>query len=52
VDAFLAADGPAILHAYIAADELPVLPHIDWDMAAKYGLAKVRELFAKAPAAT
>ncbi len=52
VDAFLAAPGPAILHAHVAADELPVLPHIDWGMAAKYGLAKFKELFAAEPAAT
>ena len=52
VDAFLAAKGPAILHAHVAADELPVLPHIDWATAAKYGLAKFKELFMKEPAAT
>ncbi len=51
VDAFLAAKGPAILHAHVAADELPVLPHIDWGMAAKYGLAKFKELFTTEPAA-
>ncbi len=52
VRAFLAAKGPALLHARVAADELPVLPHIDWAMAAKYGLAKFKELFAKQPAAS
>lgn len=52
VDAFLAADGPAILHAYVAADELPVMPHIDWGLAAKYGLAKFKELFNAEPPAT
>ena len=52
IDAFLAADGPAILHAHVAADELPVLPHVDWAMAAKYGLAKFKELFTREPAAT
>ena len=52
VDAFLAAGGPAILHARVAADELPVLPHIAWAMAAKYGLAKFKELFTAEPAAT
>ena len=52
VNAFLAADGPAILHAHVAADELPVMPHIDWEMAARYGLAKLKELFTAEPAAT
>lgn len=52
VDAFLAADGPAVLHAHVVADELPVLPHIDWGMAVKYGLAKFKELFTSQPAAT
>ena len=52
VDALLAVKGPALLHAHVAADELPVLPHIDWNMAAKYGLAKFKELFAHEPAAT
>ena len=52
VDAFLAVEGPALLHAYVAADELPVLPHIDWGMAAKYGVAKFKELFTAEPAAT
>ncbi len=28
-----------------------MLPHIDWGMAAKYGLAKFKELFTTEPAA-
>ncbi len=52
VRAFLAVEGPALLHARVAADELPVLPHIDWAMAAKYGLAKFKELFVSEPEAT
>ena len=51
MDAFLAVEGPALLHAHVAADELPMLPHIDWAMAAKYGLAKFKGLFTTEPAA-
>ena len=52
VRAFLATKGPALLHARVNADELPVLPHVDWATAAKYGLAKFKELFTRAPAAS
>ncbi len=52
VDAFLAADGPAILDAYIAADELPVMPRLDWNKTAMTALAKLKELTTSEPAAT
>ncbi len=52
VGAFLAADGPAVLHAHVAADERPITPRADWATAAKMGLAKVKELFVPEPPAT
>lgn len=45
VSAFLAAKGPAVLHAVVDPDELPVMPHIDPGQAWRFGLAKIRERF-------
>jgi pyruvate dehydrogenase (quinone) len=36
-------DGPAIIDAVVAADELPNLPHIDLDKVEHYAVAKIRE---------
>jgi thiamine pyrophosphate-dependent acetolactate synthase large subunit-like protein len=38
-----AVDGPAIVDCVVAADELPNVPHIDFDLAAHYAIAKVKE---------
>jgi pyruvate dehydrogenase (quinone) len=46
VQAFLAAPGPAILHAYVDPDEMPAMPHIDVGQAWKFGVAKMKEAFA------
>jgi pyruvate dehydrogenase (quinone) len=46
VQAFLAAPGPAILHAYVDPDEMPAMPHIDVGQAWKFGIAKVKEAVA------
>jgi pyruvate dehydrogenase (quinone)/pyruvate oxidase len=40
---FLAAPGPAILHAFVNPAELPAMPHVGIDQAWKFGIAKVRE---------
>ncbi len=40
---WLAADGPAVLDAFIDPTELPVMPHISPDQAWKFGVARVRE---------
>ncbi|WP_395337122.1 thiamine pyrophosphate-binding protein [Novosphingobium sp. BL-8H] len=40
---FLAAPGPAILHAIVDPDELPTMPHIDPAKVLRFGIAKVRE---------
>jgi pyruvate dehydrogenase (quinone) len=39
----LSADGPAIVDAVIAADELPNLPHLDFEMLGHFAQAKVKE---------
>jgi pyruvate dehydrogenase (quinone) len=39
----LTVDGPAIVDAVVAADEMPNLPHIDLDKIGHYALAKIRE---------
>jgi thiamine pyrophosphate-dependent acetolactate synthase large subunit-like protein len=36
-------DGPAIVDAVVAANELPNLPHIDLDKVEHYAVAKIRE---------
>jgi pyruvate dehydrogenase (quinone) len=36
-------DGPAIVDAVVAADELPNLPHIDLDTVEHYAVAKIKE---------
>lgn len=39
----LAVDGPAIVDAVVAADEMPNMPHIDLDKVGNYALAKIKE---------
>lgn len=46
VQAFLAAPGPAILHAFVDPDEIPAMPHIDVGQAWKFGIAKMKETIA------
>lgn len=46
VRAFLAAPGPAILHAFVDPDEIPAMPHIEIGQAWKFGIAKVRKAVA------
>jgi pyruvate dehydrogenase (quinone)/pyruvate oxidase len=43
---FLAAPGPAVLHAIVDPAEIPLMPHIDIGQAWKFGIAKVRETWA------
>jgi len=43
VRAFLAAEGPAILHAKVDPDELPAMPHIEPGQALRFGIAKAKE---------
>jgi len=38
-----AVDGPAIVDCVVAADVLPNIPHIEFDLAAHYAIAKVKE---------
>jgi pyruvate dehydrogenase (quinone) len=40
---FLAAPGPAVLHAAVDPDELPTMPHVDLGQAWRFGLAKLKE---------
>jgi pyruvate dehydrogenase (quinone) len=40
---FLAAEGPAILHAVVDPEALPVMPHIDPGQVWRFGLAKLKE---------
>jgi thiamine pyrophosphate-dependent acetolactate synthase large subunit-like protein len=39
----LQSDGPAIVDAVIAADELPNLPHVDFDKIGHFAIAKIKE---------
>jgi pyruvate dehydrogenase (quinone) len=39
----LACDGPAIVDAVIASDEIPNLPHLDLALIGRVAQAKVRE---------
>ena len=39
----LACDGPAIVDAVVAADEMPNMPHLDLSLVGRFALAKVRE---------
>jgi thiamine pyrophosphate-dependent acetolactate synthase large subunit-like protein len=39
----LQSDGPAIVDAVIAADELPNLPHVDFDKIGQFAIAKIKE---------
>ncbi|RYE57137.1 MAG: hypothetical protein EOP18_03190 [Rhizobiaceae bacterium] len=40
---FLAAPGPAILHAVVNPTEIPTMPHIEIGQAARFGIAKIKE---------
>ena len=46
VRSFLAAPGPAILHAIVDPDEIPSMPHIEPGQVWKFGIAKVKEALA------
>ncbi|WP_240320874.1 thiamine pyrophosphate-binding protein [Sphingomonas crusticola] len=46
VRGFLAAPGPAILHAVVDAAEIPTMPHIEVGQAWKFGIAKAKETWA------
>jgi pyruvate dehydrogenase (quinone)/pyruvate oxidase len=46
IESFLAAPGPAILHAIVDPAEIPTMPHIHIDQAWRFGIAKVREAIA------
>ena len=50
VRAFLAAPGPAVLHAVVDPDEIPSMPHIELGQVWKFGIAKVKEALAAARA--
>ena len=39
----LTADGPAIIDAVVAADELPNLPHLDLETVGRYAVARIKE---------
>ena len=39
----LAADGPAIVDAVVAADEMPNMPHVELEQIGHYAVAKIKE---------
>jgi pyruvate dehydrogenase (quinone) len=39
----LVVDGLAIVECVVAADELPNIPHIEFDLASHFAIAKVKE---------
>jgi thiamine pyrophosphate-dependent acetolactate synthase large subunit-like protein len=39
----LAVDGPAIVDAVVAADEMPNMPHVELEQAGHYAIAKIKE---------
>ena len=43
---FLAAPGPAVLHAFVDPAEIPTMPHIEIGQVWKFGIAKMRETWA------
>jgi pyruvate dehydrogenase (quinone)/pyruvate oxidase len=43
----LAADGPAILHAFVDPAEIPAMPHIGIEQAWRFGIAKVKEMLGR-----
>ena len=45
IAAFLAAPGPAVLHAFVDPEELPTMPHIELGQVWRFGLAKLKEKF-------
>jgi pyruvate dehydrogenase (quinone) len=36
-------DGPAIVDAVVAADEMPNMPHVELEQVGHYALAKIKE---------
>jgi hypothetical protein len=46
-----AIDGPAIVDAVAASDELPNLPHVDLEMIGRFALAKIKEAVLEVTAA-
>jgi pyruvate dehydrogenase (quinone) len=43
LSAAFTADGPAIVDAVVASDELPNLPHLDLEMVGRVAVAKAKE---------
>jgi pyruvate dehydrogenase (quinone) len=43
IDEALNADGPAIVDAVVAADEMPNIPHMSFETVARYAEAKIKE---------
>jgi hypothetical protein len=39
----LAVDGPAIVDAVVAADEMPNMPHVELEQVGNYAIAKIKE---------
>jgi pyruvate dehydrogenase (quinone) len=39
----LAVDGPAIVDAVVAADEMPDMPHVDFEQVGHFAVAKIKE---------
>jgi hypothetical protein len=39
----LAVDGPAIVDAVVAADEMPNMPHVELEQVGHYAVAKIKE---------
>lgn len=39
----LAVDGPAIVNAVVAADEMPNMPHVELEQVGNYAMAKIKE---------
>ena len=39
----LAIDGPAIVDAVVASDEMPNMPHVELEQAGHYAMAKIKE---------
>ena len=39
----LAIDGPAIVDALVAADEMPNMPHVELEQVGHYAVAKIKE---------
>jgi len=39
----LAIDGPAIVDAVVASDEMPNMPHVELEQVGHYAIAKIKE---------